>query len=198
MADRIPHNVVLTQQAAQTLRKEFIGWQCRLRQLVARQGGGRPTSGMRPRVLAPAGEEIAPAITVLLNEQEPDHSISQFKFQYQRTQDPVERYEKILELLSGSYFQQPASFTDAMTALFGPESDIAAALLNHGRCILEFEQYTQAYRIACAVRAVDEKSPLHQATYWHNRMFNPNMPAEISVLSFTPDWRHSGDYRVEN
>lgn len=197
MADRIPHNVVLTQQAAQTLRKEFIGWQCRLRQLVARQGGGRPTSGMRPRALSPLGEEVAPAITVLLNELEPDHSISQFKFQYQRTQDPVERYDKILELLSGSYFQQPANFTDVMTALFGPASDIAAALLNHGRCILEFEQYSQAYRIACAVRAVDEKSPLHQATYWHNRMFNPNMPAEIRILAFAPDWRHSEDYRVE-
>ena len=198
MADRDPHNVVLTQQAAQALRKEFIGWQCRLRQLVARQGGGRPTSGMRPRVLAPDGEEIAPAITVLLNEQEPDHSISQFKFQYQRTQDPIERYDKVLEILSGSYFQQPGTFTDVMTALFGPESGIAAALLNHGKCILDFEQFTQGYRLACAVRALDERSPLHQATYWHNRMFNPNMPDGIRILAFTPDWRHSEDYRVED
>src|SRR6201988_2795454 len=135
LADRDPHNVVLTQQAAQALRKEFIGWQCRLRQLSARQGGGRPTSGMRPRALTPDSEEIAPAITVLLNEQEPDHSISQFKFQYQRTQDPNERWYKILEILSGSYFQQPGPFTDVMTALFGPDSNVVAALLNHGRCI---------------------------------------------------------------
>ena len=198
MPDRNPHNVVLTQQAAQALRKEFIGWQCRLRQLAARQGGGRPTSGMRPRLLSPAGEEIAPAITVLLNEQEPDHSISQFRFQYQRTQDPIERYEKVLETLSGSHFQQPATFTDVMTALFGPGSDIAAGLLNHGRCILEFEQFTQAYRLVCAVRELQEKHPLHQATYWHNRMFNPNMPADIRILAFTPDWRHSEDYRVED
>ena len=197
MADRDPHNVVLTQQAAQVLRKEFVGWQCRLRQLAARQGGGRPTSGMRPRALVPSGEEIAPAVTVLLNEQEPEHSISQFKFQYQRTQDPVERYDKILEILSGSYFQQPGLFTDVMTALFGPESPVAAALLNHGKCILDFEQYTQGYRIACAVRALDEKSPLYQATYWHNRLFNPNMPDGIRILAFTPDWRHSEDYRVE-
>ncbi|HEX6091721.1 MAG TPA: hypothetical protein VFZ07_00120, partial [Dongiaceae bacterium] len=68
MPERNPHNVVLTQQAAQLLRKEFIGWQCRLRQMAMRQGGGRPTSGMQPRVLSYGGEEIAPRVTVLLNE----------------------------------------------------------------------------------------------------------------------------------
>lgn len=197
MPDRNPHNVVLTQQAAQLLRKEFIGWQCRLRQLAMRQGGGRPTSGMQPRVLSPNGQEIAPRVTVLLNELEPGHSISQFRFQYQRTQDPIERYDKILETLSGSYFQQPANFSDVMTALFGPDSGIAAALLNHGRCVLEFEQFTQAFRLTCAVRELAESQPWHQATYWHNRMFNPNMPEGIRILAFAPDWKHSEDYRVE-
>ncbi|HVR68915.1 MAG TPA: hypothetical protein VMT98_19875 [Verrucomicrobiae bacterium] len=197
MPERNPHNVVLTQQAAQLLRKEFIGWQCRLRQLAMRQGGGRPTSGMQPRVLSLRGEEIAPRVTVLLNELEPDHSISQFKFQYQRTQDPIERYDKILETLSGSYFQQPGNFSDVMTGLFGPDSAIAGMLLNQGRCVLEFEQFTQAYRLTCAVRELAESQPWHQATYWHNRMFNPNMHDGIRILAFTPDWRHSEDYRVE-
>jgi hypothetical protein len=196
--DRNPHNVVLTQQAAQALRKEFIGWQCRLRQLTARQGGGRPTPGMQPRLLSPDGEEISPRITVLLNELEPGHSISQYKFQYQRTQDPVDRYDKILETLSGSYFQQPGNFTDVLTALFGPGSGIVARLLNLGRCVLEFEQFTQAYRLVCAVRELAETQPLHQATYWHNRMFNPNMPDGIRILAFTPDWKHSEDSRVED
>ena len=197
MPDRNPHNVVLTQQAAQLLRKEFVGWQCRLRQLAMRQGGGRPTSGMQPRVLSTGGEEIAPRVTVLLNELEPDHSISQFKFQYQRTQDPIERYDKILETLSGSYFQQPGNFSDVLTGLFGPGSAIAGMLLNQGRCVLEFEQFTQAYRIAYTVRELAESEPWHQATYWHNRLFNPNMPDGIRILAFTPDWRHSEDYRVE-
>jgi hypothetical protein len=153
---------------------------------------------MQPRLLSPDGEEIAPRITVLLNELEPDHSISQFKFQYQRTQDPVDRYDKILETLSGSYFQQPADFTDVLTALFGPGSAVVARLLNLGRCVLEFEQFTQAYRLVCAVRELAEAQPLHQATYWHNRMFNPNMPDGIRILAFTPDWKHSEDYRVED
>ena len=48
-------NVVLTKAAALALRREFIGWQCRLRQMAARESGGRPSSGMRPRVIDPRG-----------------------------------------------------------------------------------------------------------------------------------------------
>jgi hypothetical protein len=197
MTPRDPHNLVLTQPAAQALRREFIGWQCRLRQLAARQGGGRPTSGMRPRVLTPDGDELAAGIIVLINESDPTHSTGQFRFQYQRTQDPIERYDKILEILSGSYFQKPGEFTDILTALFGPGSGLAGALLNQGRCALEFEQYAQGYRLACEVRELAERDALYQATYWHNRMFNPNMPEGIRILAFAPDWRHCEDYRIE-
>jgi hypothetical protein len=33
-------NVVLTRAASEALCGEFIGWQCRLRQLAARESGG--------------------------------------------------------------------------------------------------------------------------------------------------------------
>ena len=57
-----PENkVVLTDVAAQQLRDDFLGWQCRLRQLSARQTGGRPLDGMRPKVLSPAGDCSPPA-----------------------------------------------------------------------------------------------------------------------------------------
>ena len=47
-------NIILLEPAAQALRDEFIGWQCRIRQIAVREGGGRPSSGMRPRVVADA------------------------------------------------------------------------------------------------------------------------------------------------
>ena len=59
MAEK-PDNVVLTKAAAAALRREFLGWQCRLRQMAARESGGRPSSGMRPRVTTREGHEIAP------------------------------------------------------------------------------------------------------------------------------------------
>jgi len=192
-----PHNVVLTEQAAAALRDDFMGWQCRIRQLSVRQAGGRPTPGMRPRLLTPHGDELAPGIVVLIVERDPGDSTALFRHQYLKTNDPIERYDKVLEILAGSYFQHPTDFADSMTASFGPDSTVAARLLNHGGCILEFEQYAQAYRLPCKVAELADDDELFQATYWHNRMFNPNMPPGIRILAFTPDWTHAAGWQVE-
>ncbi len=192
-----PDNVILLEPAAAALRDEFVGWQCRIRQLAARQAGGRPSAGMRPRVLSPAGDEISPGITTLIIEDEPEHGTQLFRHQFLKTQDPVERYDKVLEILSASYFQQPQNFSDVMTALFEDGSAIVARLLIYGRCVLEFEQYSQSYRVPCAVAALAEDEAFYQATYWHNRMFNPNLPPGIRILAFTPDWPHASSSRSQ-
>jgi hypothetical protein len=194
---RKPDNIVLTEPAAQALRQQFLGWQCRIRQLAVREGGGRPSAAMRPRATTMGGHELSPGIIVLVVESEPEASTILFRHQYLKTQDPNERYDKILEILQGSHFQRPADFSDVMTALFGPQSAVAARLLTHRRCILKFEEYAQGYRIPCAVAVLDENHRFFQATYWHNRMFNPNLPAGIQILSFAPDWAHSIAYQVE-
>ena len=193
---RPPDNVVLTGPAAAALRAEFVGWQGRLRQLAARQDGGRPSAGMRPRVTTLGGEELAAGVVTLLSETEPETSTQLFRYQYQQTQDPNERYDKVLEILQGSYFQEPARFADVLTALFGPGSALAGRLQELGGCVLEFEQYTQAYRIPCTVVRLPAAHPRHQATYWHNRLFNPNLPAAVEVLAFTPDWAHASGHHI--
>jgi hypothetical protein len=191
-----PDNIILLEPAAAALRDEFVGWQCRLRQLAARQAGGRPMPGMRPRVLSPAGAEIADGIVVLIVEKAPGASTAQMRFQYEKTQDPIERYDKALDFLSAGYFQQPRNFSDVMTALFGGRSPTSAALLNHGDCVLEFQQFSQAYRVPCKVTELAASHPFHQATLWHNRLFNPNLPPAIHVLAFAPDWKHAGGWRT--
>jgi hypothetical protein len=193
---RVPDNVVLTQSVSKALCREFIGWQCRLRQLAARQDGGRPSPGMRPRVFdVVGGDELSPGIVTLIVESEPQVSTELFRYQYLKTHDPNERFDKMLEILQSSYFQEPARFSDLMTALFGPGSTLAALLAAEGRCVLEFAQYTQGYRIPCAVARLAAGHAFHRATYWHNRMFNPNLPAGVEVLSFRPDWAHATRYR---
>jgi hypothetical protein len=194
---RWPDNVVLTRSASKALCREFIGWQCRLRQLAARQDGGRPSSGMRPRVTTPEGDELSPGIVTLIVESEPQVSTELFRYEYLKTHDPNERFDKMLEILQGSYFQEPTRFSDLMTALFGPGSTLAARLAAQGRCMLEFEQYTQGYRIPCAVARLPAGHAFHQATYWHNRMFNPNVPAGVEILSIRPDWAHAARYRSD-
>jgi hypothetical protein len=191
------HNLILTAQAAAALRDDFLGWQCRIRQLSIRQGGGRPTPGMRPRVFTAEGTELSSGIVVLIVERNPTDNTALFRHQYLKTNDPAERYDKILEILAGSYFQRPTGFTDVMTASFGPESPVADRLLNHGRCVLAFEQYAQAYRLPCGVTELATDDDLFQATYWHNRMFNPNFPPGVRILAFTPDWTHAAGWEVE-
>jgi hypothetical protein len=190
-----PQNVVLTGPASQVLRAEFLGWQCRIRQLAAREQGGRPSGGMRPRVLSSEGEPLSAGIVTLIVETEPENSTQQFRFEYLQTQDPHERYDRILRLLRASYFQEPSRFGDAMTALFTGGSVLAKSLLERGRCVLEFEQYTQGYRLPCEVTRLAVTHRLYQATYWHNRLFNPRQPAEIEVLCFKPDWTHARSFR---
>jgi hypothetical protein len=129
---------------------------------------------------------------VLITEIDPENSTQQFKYQVLKTQDPNERYDAVLEFLQGPYFQQPARFCDVLTALFGPGSELAARLLDHGRCVLEFDQFNQGYRIPCVVTRLPPAHPRHQATYWHNRLFNEHLPPGVEVLAFTPDWAHAG------
>jgi hypothetical protein len=121
------NNVVLTEFAALQLRDDFIGWQCRLRQLSARQARGRPLDGMRPRLLSPAGDELSPGIIVLIVEHDSVNNTQMLRFQCQKTNDPIERYDRVLELLSSAYFQHPKNFSDEMTAGLGTACDPAAS-----------------------------------------------------------------------
>ncbi len=182
-----PHLVILD-EAAQALRAHFLGWQCRVRQYAVRRDGGRPTSGMRPRIRLTEPEADLGAVTVMINKLEPQSVTSQFRHLARKTHDPVERYDSALKLLSAAYYQKPEEFSDELTALFGEVSETAERLLAGGVCRLHFEQYNQSYDLPCALRQLPEDHPAFQATLWHNSLFNPNIPGGVRVLAFRPDW----------
>lgn len=183
--------VVRLEAAQAQMRQRFLGWQCRLRQLAVRQADGRPTSGMRPSVgLEPAGESLG-EITVLIVKSEPEEVTAQFRHLVRKTHDPAERLQGALKHLQAAYYQRPLEFADEMTALFGPDSALAERLVAAGACRLDFEQYRQRYRIPCSVRDLPEADRAFQATYWHNSLFNPNLPAGVRVLGFKPHWSHA-------
>src|SRR2546421_12920427 len=99
MTDQASDNVVRLEPAAEALRDEFIGWQCRLRQLAVRQEGGRPSAGMRPRVLSPTGDELAAGIIVLIVPAQPEETIKLFRHHGLETHDPAEGWGKALQIL---------------------------------------------------------------------------------------------------
>lgn len=170
-----------------SLRARFFGWQCRIRQIAMRQDGGRPSPGMRPRVLAGSGEEIA-ILTVLLVPREPDETTAFFRFQVEKSVDPREVYERGLAFLQADYFQDPKSFTDVLVAVLPEESPAATRLDAAGVCVLEFDQWRQRFRVPAAVRLLTHGDPVRSAAVWHNRLFNPLFSDAVHVVAFQPDW----------
>lgn len=169
------------------LCEHFLGWQCRIRQLAVREGGGRPTAGMQPALRLPDGREVE-AVTVLILRRELHEPTKRFQHIVRRTNDPRERLNEALKELGATYYQRSYEFADAMTALFSIDSALARRLVEQGRCELTFEQFSQRYELPCSVSALDESHAAFQATYWHNHMFNPTLPGRVRIVAFTPDW----------
>jgi hypothetical protein len=144
---------------------------------------------MRPRLTDALGRELAPALTVLLLPRDPAESTAFFRFQVLRSPDPRDLYERALSYLQADYFQRPETFSDRLTAVLPQGSELAAALLGDGRCVLEFAQFSQRYRLPCAAFETETGEAIREATLWHNRLFNPTLPDEVRVLVFRPDWK---------
>jgi hypothetical protein len=174
--------------AKASIRDHFLGWQCRIRQIAMREQGGRPSPGMRPRVVNSSGKELSRALTVLLVPAEPEESTAFFRYQVMRTVDPRDIYERALTFLQADYFQQPATFSDTLIGVLPHGSELAAALVGAGTCTLEFEQFSQRYRLPCIVWELPSGDAAREAAIWHNRLFNPALPQAIHVLAFKPDW----------
>jgi hypothetical protein len=176
-------------KADTSLRNAFLAWQCRIRQIAMRQDGGRPSPGMRPRVLDRGGlHEIAPALTVLLVPKDPSESTAFFRFQVMKTADPCELYERAMRYLQADYFQEPENFSDKLAAVLPADAPFATTLASEGRCILDFAQFGQAYRLPCAVFELEPGEAARESAIWHNRLFNPALPDTVHVLAFKPVW----------
>ena len=180
--------VVRLEAAQLALRGHFLGWQCRLRQIAVRNDSGRPSPGMRPGVVLAGGERAIARLTVLIVKREPEESTAQFRHMVRRTKDPSERYDAALKYLSATYYQKASGFSDELTALFGPDAALAVRLESDRSCRLRFDQFNQSYDLPCRVRRLNEEEPSFQATYWHNSLFNPNLPGQVRILGFQPNW----------
>ena len=94
-----------------------------------------------------------------------------------------------LRYLGADYFQLPELFSDEMTAVFGAGSPTVASLIKAKVTLLEFEQYSQSFRMLCRARRLRAEEPARESAFWQARLFNPNLPKNAEVLSFKPDWK---------
>lgn len=171
------------------LCNQFLGWQCRIRQHAVRKQEGRPPAGIRASVKI-NGEFIA-QINTIINKIDSEKVTSEFRFMVQKTVDPKKVYENAIKYLSEYYYQFPAEFDERLTALFGVDSQLANTLVAAENCELDFYQGNQRYRLFCNALLFESSSKEYQATYWHNHLFNPNLPGVVKVVGFEVDWDNS-------
>ncbi len=107
------------------------------------------------------------------------------------THDPSQRREMAVQFFSSAYFQRAGRFSDSLTATFAPGSRTAARLLKAKVCRLTFKAFSQGFDLSCGVRRLLPEDPLHEATHWHNFLFNPRLHPEAEILSFDPLWKCS-------
>ncbi len=144
---------------------------------------------MRPRLMVHSQD--AGDVTVVLVKSESSDLTRQFKYIYQKTQDPADRYQQAIKLLSEYYYQVPDEFSDEVVAVYPAGSAFVERMTEVGEGCLVFEQGNQRYTIDCRMRDIPETEPKYQAAYWHNRLFNPNLGNTTRILGFVPDWKTS-------
>lgn len=174
---------------ADELKEQFVGWQCRIRQYSVRKDEGRPSPGMRP--VLKVKDQTVGQINVQVVKADEEDTTREFQFMVQKTQDPKDIYENAVKLLSEYYYQIPAEFSEELTAIYSLQSELADQIVEVDSCTLLFDQGNQIYTLNCATRFVEYEHKLHQATYWHNRLFNPALPGRVRVIGFLPDWESS-------
>ena len=73
---------------------------------------------MRPRIHDADGDLLTDAITVLIIEKRAQTITDLFRHLARKTPNPRKRHGDGVCVLASSYFQEPADFSDVLTALF--------------------------------------------------------------------------------
>ncbi len=154
-----------------------------------RHHGGRPPEGVRARVFLNGG--YAGQIQTVMNRLDAKRMTAEFRFMVQKTHDPQAVYHNALKTFCERYYQTPMQFDDRLAALFSFDSVLAGQLLESDQVKLEFVQKSQGYTLFSTVHECSPGSTEYEATYWHNRLFNPHLPGRVRVILFETHWEQS-------
>lgn len=173
------------------LRKAFLRWQCRTRQMAMRDLAGRPDGSMVPELWVPGDDDSLGHIITILNKSSGYSVVAELEHLARKTHDPAQRRNQALQFLSATYYQKANEFSDILTATFPPQSPGAATIRNAETVRLVFDAYAQNFDLKCRVWRLTENNPLYRATIAHNALFNPALSPGTEVLGFEPDWDQS-------
>jgi hypothetical protein len=166
--------------------QRFISWQCRLRKMSVRELGGRPTEGMSAGIFAISGGEEQSRMNFTIVRRDSRERNDEFRHIVRKSPDSSQWLKDGLRILSELHYHEEKEFDQQLTALFSLDSTLAYALTKAGQCHLKFAQDSVEHGFDFDVVSLNQDEDNFQATYWHNRLFNPTLPGKVRVLGFNP------------
>ena len=170
-------------------QERFIKFQCRARQMIMRDNFGKPDESIIPKLYLSDQKDPVCRIITLIHKLPEFSLISELKHIAKKTNDPSQRREQAVKLLSSSYYQKHKEFSDILTATFVPDSQIAETLVAESSCRLLFNAFSHNFDINFNLLKLDNSEFLYHSTISHNQLFNINIHPKTIVLSFTPQWK---------
>ena len=184
-------NPIETQNKIPSPHEKFMKFQCRARQMIMRDNLGRPDDSITPTIYLKENTKPITKIITLIHKLPEYSALSELMHIARKTNDPSQRRDQAVKLLSASYYQKHREFTDVLTATFTPNSNLAETLISEGSCRLLFDAYSHKFESTFTVNKLERSEFLFRSTIIHNQLFNPNLHPETIILSFSPVWEEN-------
>tara|TARA_B000000609_G_C24043667_1_gene277355 strand:- start:82 stop:627 length:546 start_codon:yes stop_codon:yes gene_type:complete len=166
--------------------RDFIVWQCSIRQRNFRMFQGKPSEGIVCKIYDKKNnQEIKNFVSVFLEKKVKEAS-KMFEYMNRRTHDPEERYSKAVKLFSSEYFNTPENFDGRFTATFMKNDNFINDLKSSKKYNVQFFERDTGFDFPVKIKKLKKGDSEWQCTFWHNLMFNPSLNDNIEVLLFTP------------
>ncbi len=166
--------------------RDFIVWQCSLRQRNFRMFQGKPSEGIICKIYDKKNnKDIKNFVSVLLESKVKEAS-KMFEYMNKRTHDPEERYSKAVKLFSSEYFNTPENFDGRFTATFADNDTFVKKIKKSIKYQAQFFERDSGFDFPVKIKKLKKTDYEWQCTFWHNLMFNPGLNENIEVLLFTP------------
>ena len=185
-------NPIDTQNKIPSPQEAFMKFQCRARQMIMRDNLGRPDASITPTIYLKGNTKPITEIITLMHKLPEYSALSELMHIARKTNDPSQRRDQAVKLLSASYYQKHREFTDVLTATFTPNSNLAETLISEGSCRLLFDAHSHKFESTFTVNKLERSEFLFRSTIMHNQLFNPNLHPETIILSFSPGWEENG------
>ena len=166
--------------------RDFIVWQCSIRQRNFRMFQGKPSECIVCKIYDKRNnQEIKNFVSVFL-EKKVKEAAKMFEYMNRRTHDPEERYSKAVKLFSSEYFNTPENFDGRFTATFMKNDNFVNDLKPSKKYNVQFFERDTGFDFPVKIKKLKKGDAEWQCTFWHNLMFNPSLNDNIEVLLFTP------------